>query len=475
MLQSQVSTLLPRLLPKGIQIREQQDWVIFSRIQFDLITDGEPYVAQNFFYQPETGKYLARVWNVTTFKGEVKGLEELEFVLTKTFQDTLPCQGYLAVVREVQSDCDLTLPGSASSENRTMCKTCQPSVPVVKNEPIEQIVTEVKLFPEQDAQDLNHKDESMLPAKVKKEDFFDDSDIADDDDDDGDYEYRPKKKSKPLKTGNKPRSPKEAKFACNLCKEGFQGLVSYCKHMNEMHPEVNELFCKICDKAHPKEGFIDTYKKCVKTVKPFHCDQCGQFFSTKCRLNDHYNGHHSHQKLYKCDECGMTTYHATKMHSHKKVHKRERREVVFSCEFCGKEFCNKNYLTKHIRLFHEMIDDNVHCDKCDKTFTRYSTYRSHVNVHHSDDPKFACGECGKRFDTVLRRKMHERIHQGLTTIPTIPCPHCGKEVVKKNMPAHIRTHTGEKPYKCPDCDYCCVSSTALSLHRRRHRKEAASP
>ena len=51
------------------------------------------------------------------------------------------------------------------------------------------------------------------------------------------------------------------------------------------------------------------------------------------------------------------------------------------------------------------------------------------------------------------------------------CKHCGK-VFKNtsNLTVHIRSHTGEKPYKCKMCDYSCAQSSKLTRHMRIHVK-----
>ena len=51
------------------------------------------------------------------------------------------------------------------------------------------------------------------------------------------------------------------------------------------------------------------------------------------------------------------------------------------------------------------------------------------------------------------------------------CKYCGK-VFKNtsNLTVHVRSHTGEKPYKCELCDYSCAQSSKLTRHMRIHVK-----
>ena len=52
------------------------------------------------------------------------------------------------------------------------------------------------------------------------------------------------------------------------------------------------------------------------------------------------------------------------------------------------------------------------------------------------------------------------------------CPHCLKTFrFHSNLVVHIRSHTGEKPFKCAQCNYACKQASKL----KRHMKVHASP
>uniref|UniRef100_A0A7S2XHZ5 C2H2-type domain-containing protein n=1 Tax=Lotharella oceanica TaxID=641309 RepID=A0A7S2XHZ5_9EUKA len=55
------------------------------------------------------------------------------------------------------------------------------------------------------------------------------------------------------------------------------------------------------------------------------------------------------------------------------------------------------------------------------------------------------------------------------------CPYCEREFLQNcNLVAHIRTHTGERPYACELCDKAFKQMSNLKRHRARLHSQIES-
>lgn len=154
------------------------------------------------------------------------------------------------------------------------------------------------------------------------------------------------------------------------------------------------------------------------------------------------------QNRYYCDLCLDAFETVTEIENHLHSTCQSTKAIRHLCTVCNVEFKSVNIQRHHMHVFHPdstvaqtIRDKKAICDYCGRTYKHLNDLRRHMFVHNNLPRPYVCNVCNRGF--VQMASYHD----------------------------HLRTHTGDKPFKCtaPNCDRTFTSRPALHMHRlNRH-------
>lgn len=212
---------------------------------------------------------------------------------------------------------------------------------------------------------------------------------------------------------------KQQRYCCLTCGSQYLRLKHLFKHKKTHRPPnvdplnlpdlelISGKVCYLCSKTFRNEDLLLEHIKDVHfDVKELQCNICNKMFSRSCQLRNHLIMHTGVRK-FTCNICEKKFKQSGHLLNHKRIHSDERK---FICSFCSKSFKQNIHLKSHLKT-HTGEKDHL-CIICKKQFKQSGHLQMHMRIH-TGERKYSCTFCKSKFKQSGHLSSHMKVHDRL--------------------------------------------------------------
>lgn len=247
-------------------------------------------------------------------------------------------------------------------------------------------------------------------------------------------------------------------YRCSVCERGFKSNASLLNHVNT-HLGNKPHHCKNCEMTFTTSGELVRHVRYKHTMeKPHKCTECDYASVELSKLKRHMRCH-TGERPFQCPHCTYASPDTFKLKRHIRTHTGEK---PYECDICHARFTQSNSMKAH-RMIHSVGEKPVfQCSLCPTTCGRKTDLRIHIQkLHHSDEP-INCKRCGKSFPDRYSYKVHIKTHEGEKCFRCNVCPYAS--ISLRHLESHMLIHTDQKPFTCEICTLAFRQKQLLKRH-----------